>query len=82
MSANTSTERLLSRGALAAAFRNAPASPAHGHVTVYNTIEAIGGRVAIAYGMWMATPFRQRWKKRDAGMAVADALEAARGGAQ
>jgi len=62
---------------LAAAFRNAPASPAHNHVDVYNAIERIGGRAAIAYGMFIATPFRQRWKKRDRGLAVAAALELA-----
>lgn len=70
-------EAVRSSAWLAAAFRNAPASPAHSHVDVYNAIEQIGGRAAIAYGMFIATPFRQRWKKRDRGLAVADALEAA-----
>lgn len=62
---------------LAASFRNAPASPAHNHVDVWNTIAEVGGRAAITYGCFLATPFRQRWKKRDLGLDVASALEEA-----
>ncbi|EIQ01613.1 hypothetical protein OpiT1DRAFT_00185 [Opitutaceae bacterium TAV1] len=62
---------------LATAFRNAPASPSHKHADVWNTIEKVGGRAAIVYGMFLATPFRQRWKKRDLGLDVASALDAA-----
>lgn len=60
---------------LAVSFRAAPSSPAHNHVDVYNAMEKIGGQAAIAYGEFIATPFRHRWLKRDRGLAVADALE-------
>jgi hypothetical protein len=62
---------------LATSFRNAPASPSHNHADVWNAIEQIGGRAAITYGMFLATPFRQRWKKQDLGLDVASALESA-----
>lgn len=61
---------------LATSFRAAPCSPSHHHADVYNKFEQIGGAAAIAYGMFVATPFRMRWKKHDAGLAVADALDA------
>lgn len=60
---------------LACAFRNAPASPQHAHVDTWNAIAEIGGRCAITYGIFLATPFRQRWKKRDLGLDIASALE-------
>jgi hypothetical protein len=62
---------------LATAFRSAPASPSHNHADVWNAIEEVGGRAAILYGMFLATPFRHRWKKRDLGLDVASALDAA-----
>lgn len=59
-------------------FRLAPASTNLNHVEDYNLIASIGGESAIAYGIWIATPFRQRWKKAERGLAVADALKRAR----
>jgi hypothetical protein len=61
---------------LAVAFRTAPASPGHNSADTWNLIEKIGGRTAIVYGMFLATPFQQRWKKTDYGLNVASALEA------
>lgn len=61
---------------LATAFRNAPNSPAHNHVDVWNAFARIGGRAAILYGIWSATPFRSRWKKHDLGLDIASALDA------
>ena len=60
---------------LAVSFRNAPSSPAHSHVDVWNLIERIGGRTAITYGCFISTPFRSRWKKRDLGLSIASALD-------
>jgi hypothetical protein len=60
---------------LAVMFRNAPAAPQHSGVDTWNAMAEIGGRAAILYGMFLATPFRQRWKKRDLGLGVADALD-------
>lgn len=62
---------------LVAAFRNDPASPAHSHADVRNAVAEVGGRAAIAYGRFLATPPRQRWKKRGLGLDVASALEEA-----
>lgn len=62
---------------LATAFRNAPASPSHSHADVWNAIAEIGGRCAITYGCFLATPFRQRWKKRYLGLDIASALDEA-----
>lgn len=59
---------------LAVSFRNAPASPSHKHVDVYALIEQIGGRTAIFYGMWLATPSQHRWKRSARGYDVASAL--------
>ncbi len=62
---------------VATMFRNAPCAPSHSHAYVWNLIAAVGGRAAITYGCYLATPLRQRWKKRDLGLAVASALDEA-----
>lgn len=62
---------------MAVSFRNAPSSPGHSHVDVFAAFEKIGGRAAILYGMHLATPFRQRWKKCDLGLDIASALDEA-----
>jgi hypothetical protein len=62
---------------IAGAFCIAPASPSHMHVDVYNALAALGGDAAICYGRFTAIPWRQTWKKRDAGLAVADAINRA-----
>ena len=56
-------------------WRFAPCYPGHAHVDMYAAMAEIGGDVAIAYGMWMATPFRQRWKKQDRGLEIYAALQ-------
>lgn len=60
---------------LATSFLYQPRSENLHHVSVYNAFEEIGGRPAIAYGMFLATPFQHAHKKRRAGIAVASSLE-------
>jgi hypothetical protein len=69
------TSQQFEREQIAAAFRLAPASPAHNHVDVYNAIERIGGRAAIAYGQWVATPRNHVIRKSILGINVARALD-------
>ena len=59
---------------LATNFYNTPGSPNLKHFEVWNTIESVGGETAINYGIYLATPFRQRWKQRDAAWKVSDCL--------
>jgi hypothetical protein len=62
---------------LATRFLQAPASPNHGSADTWSLIAQIGGDAAILYGIYLQTPARQRWRKRDRAQAVADALFAA-----
>lgn len=62
---------------LAVQFRNAPSSPNHNASDTWNTIEKVGGRTAILYGMYLATPIRSRWKKHDLGLDIASSLDLA-----
>jgi hypothetical protein len=62
---------------LAVQFRNAPCSPSHSSADTWNAIAEVGGRTAITYGVWLATPIRSRWKKRDLGLDIASALDEA-----
>lgn len=62
---------------LAVRFRTFPKSAELAHADVWNAIEAVGGRTAITYGCYLATPLRQRWKKQDLALDVASALDQA-----
>lgn len=62
---------------LAVCFRNAPNSPNHRSADTWNTFEKVGGRAAILYGMYLATPERSRWKKSDLAYDIASALDSA-----
>ncbi len=61
---------------MAVLWRNAPCSPAFTHGDFWDFFEKIGGRASILYGLWKGTPVRQRWKRMDYGLNIADALEA------